>query len=68
MLVRGAAEVGGRGDAAPFDTGAWSLYALGGGEATLHYHTYVVSCSTASPSSTNAHAVADYATLFDDVL
>ncbi len=26
-----------------FDTGAWSLYALGGGEASLHYHTYVVS-------------------------
>ena len=26
-----------------FDTGAWSLYALGGAEANLHYHTYVVS-------------------------
>ena len=26
-----------------FDTGAWSLYALGGAEATLHYHKYVVS-------------------------
>jgi hypothetical protein len=26
-----------------FDTGGWSLYALGGAEATLHYHKYVVS-------------------------
>jgi hypothetical protein len=26
-----------------FDTGAWSLYALNGREATLGYHTYVVS-------------------------
>jgi D-glucuronyl C5-epimerase-like protein len=26
-----------------FDTGAWSLYALGGAEADLHYHKYVVS-------------------------
>jgi D-glucuronyl C5-epimerase-like protein len=26
-----------------FDTGAWSLYALDGSEATLHYHKYVVS-------------------------
>jgi hypothetical protein len=26
-----------------FDTGSWSLYALGGAEATLHYHKYVVS-------------------------
>jgi len=24
-----------------FDTGYWSRYALGGGEATLHYHKYV---------------------------
>ena len=24
-----------------FDTGYWSRYALGGGEATLHYHRYV---------------------------
>ena len=26
-----------------FDTGAWSLYALGGAEASLHYHDFVVS-------------------------
>jgi hypothetical protein len=26
-----------------FDTGYWSLYSLGGEEATLHYHRYVVS-------------------------
>jgi hypothetical protein len=26
-----------------FDTGSWSLYALGGGESTLAYHTYVTS-------------------------
>ena len=26
-----------------FDTGYWSLYALGGGEASLNYHRYVVS-------------------------
>ncbi len=26
-----------------FDTGAWSLYALNGAEATLHYHKYVIS-------------------------
>jgi D-glucuronyl C5-epimerase C-terminus len=25
-----------------FDTGYWSLYSLGGAEATLHYHRYVV--------------------------
>jgi hypothetical protein len=26
-----------------FDTGAWSLYELGGSESSLHYHVYVVS-------------------------
>jgi hypothetical protein len=49
-----------------FDTGAWSLYALGGGEASLHYHTYVVSLlrRLAQLDDTRT-AWGDYATLFD---
>lgn len=44
-----AADVGGRLEASTvallpaFDTGAWSLYAFRGSEASLGYHTYVVS-------------------------
>jgi hypothetical protein len=49
-----------------FDTGAWSRYALGGADADLHYHTYVVSLLTrlAQLDDTRSQWL-DYATLFD---
>jgi hypothetical protein len=52
-----------------FDTGAWSLYSLGGAEAPLKYHTYVVSLleRLAQLDETRTQW-ADYATLFDAYL
>ena len=48
-----------------FDTGAWSLYALGGAEATLKYHTYVVSLLERLAQLDERLEWSEYATLFD---
>ena len=48
-----------------FDTGAWSLYALGGAEAALKYHTYVVSLLERLAQLDDRLEWSEYATLFD---
>jgi hypothetical protein len=48
-----------------FDTGAWSLYALGGPESPLHYHRYVVNLLGRIAASTDDPAWAARAERFD---
>ena len=47
-----------------FDTGYWSLYALGGTEAPLSYHQYVVRLLTLLAKRTQDTTLATYATRF----
>jgi hypothetical protein len=49
-----------------FDTGFWSLYALGGREADLHYHQYVVSLLWKLSGRTGNRAWADDAARLRD--
>jgi D-glucuronyl C5-epimerase C-terminus len=49
-----------------FDTGAWSLYSLGGPEATLEYHKYVVRLLTMLAKRTGDPTFASYAQRFSD--
>ena len=51
-----------------FDTGAWSLYALGGAEAEVKYHSYVVSLLERLAQRTQSPAWADAAARFDSYL
>jgi hypothetical protein len=51
-----------------FDTGYWSLYSLGGDEATLNYHTYVVRLLTMLAKRTGDATFASYAQRFGDDL
>ena len=51
-----------------FDTGYWSLYSLGGGEASLHYHRYVVSLLKTLAQRTQEPAWADWYDRFDRYL
>jgi hypothetical protein len=51
-----------------FDTGYWSLYSLGGGEASLHYHGYVVSLLKTLAQRTQEPAWADWYDRFDRYL
>jgi len=51
-----------------FDTGYWSLYALGGGEAPLGYHKYVVRLLTILVRRTQDPTLATYAQHFGDDL
>ncbi|MDQ3992755.1 MAG: D-glucuronyl C5-epimerase family protein, partial [Actinomycetota bacterium] len=51
-----------------FDTGAWSLYALGGAEAPLKYHSYVVSLLERLAQRTQSPAWADAWARFDSYL
>ncbi len=43
-----------------FDTGYWSLYSLGGAEATLHYHRYVVRLLSILSNRTKDPVLTDY--------
>ena len=47
-----------------FDTGAWSLYSLGGPEATLEYHKFVVRLLTTLARRTHDPAFGSYAQRF----
>jgi hypothetical protein len=47
-----------------FDTGYWSLYSLGGPEATLNYHTYVVTLLAKLAARTKDPFWSQYATRF----
>ena len=49
-----------------FDTGAWSLYSLRGGEATLAYHTYVTSLLWKLADRTGEQRWATWAARFRD--
>jgi D-glucuronyl C5-epimerase C-terminus len=51
-----------------FDTGAWSLYSLGGAEAPLDYHKYVVRLLTTLAKRTADPTFASYAQRFSDDL
>lgn len=51
-----------------FDTGAWSLYALGGPEAPLEYHRYVVRLLTSLAKRTGDATLATYAARFSENL
>ena len=51
-----------------FDTGAWSLYSLGGDEATLEYHKYVVRLLTTLARRTQNPTFVSYAQRFADDL
>jgi hypothetical protein len=51
-----------------FDTGAWSLYALGGAEAPLEYHRYVVRLLTTLAKRSGDPTLATYAQRFSDDL
>jgi hypothetical protein len=51
-----------------FDTGAWSLYSLGGAEATLDYHKYVIRLLTMLAKRTGDPTFASYAQRFSDDL
>lgn len=51
-----------------FDTGAWSLYSLGGPEATLEYHKYVIRLLTMLAKRTGEPTFASYAQRFSDDL
>jgi hypothetical protein len=51
-----------------FDTGAWSLYALGGPEATLEYHKYVVRLLAILAKRTADPAFISYARRFGEDL
>jgi len=51
-----------------FDTGYWSLYSLGGEEASLHYHTYVVSLLRTLAQRTQEQAWSDWYDRFDAYL
>jgi D-glucuronyl C5-epimerase C-terminus len=51
-----------------FDTGAWSLYSLGGAEAPLDYHKYVVRLLTMLTKRTQDPTLASYAQRFSDDL
>lgn len=51
-----------------FDTGSWSLYALGGTEASLHYHSYVVDLLNRLSRLDDRPEWPEYATLFGDDL
>jgi hypothetical protein len=51
-----------------FDTGYWSLYSLGGGEAPLDYHQYVVRLLTILTKRTQDPTLSTYAKRFGDDL
>jgi hypothetical protein len=51
-----------------FDTGAWSLYSLGGAEATLDYHKYVVRLLTTLAKRSQDATLTAYAQRFSDDL
>ncbi len=51
-----------------FDTGYWSLYALGGAEAPLNYHKYVVRLLTILSRRTKDPTLTTYAQRFGDDL
>ena len=51
-----------------FDTGSWSLYSLGGTEASLHYHKYVVDLLKRLSQLDDRPQWLEYATLFGDDL
>jgi hypothetical protein len=51
-----------------FDTGAWSLYSLGGDEATLDYHKFVVRLLTTLAKRTQDPTFVSYAQRFSDDL
>jgi hypothetical protein len=51
-----------------FDTGAWSLYSLGGSEAPLDYHKYVVRLLTTLAKRTQDPTFVSYAQRFGDDL
>src|SRR4051812_31452647 len=51
-----------------FDTGAWSLYSLGGGEAPLNYHKYVVRLLNILAKRTLDPTLTTYAQRFSDDL
>ncbi len=51
-----------------FDTGYWSLYSLGGAEATLHYHRYVVRLLSMLSNRTKDPVLTDYWGRFRDDL
>jgi hypothetical protein len=51
-----------------FDTGAWSLYSLGGAEAPLEYHKFVVRLLTTLAKRTQDATLATYAQRFGDDL
>ena len=48
-----------------FDTGFWSRYALGGGEATLHYHLYVTTLMRTLAERTEEPAWAEWYERFE---
>jgi hypothetical protein len=51
-----------------FNTGYWSLYSLGGAEATLHYHQYVVRLLSMLSNRTKDPVLTDYWNRFRDDL
>ena len=51
-----------------FDTGYWSLYSLGGSEAALNYHSYVVSLLRQLAVQTGETTWSDWQLRFDDQL
>ncbi|HWH54615.1 MAG TPA: D-glucuronyl C5-epimerase family protein [Gaiellaceae bacterium] len=51
-----------------FDTGAWSLYSLGGAEATLEYHKYVVRLLTMLSKRSQDPTLTSYAQRFSNDL
>src|SRR3954470_12775625 len=51
-----------------FDTGSWSLYSLGGTEASLHYHSYVVDLLNRLSQLDDRPEWPEYAALFGDDL
>ncbi len=51
-----------------FDTGSWSLYSLGGTEASLHYHRYVVDLLNRLSQLDDRPEWPEYATIFGDDL
>ena len=51
-----------------FDTGSWSRYSLGGPEATLHYHRYVVNLLRILAARTKDPVLVRYRDRFNDDL
>jgi hypothetical protein len=51
-----------------FDSGSWSLYSLGGTEASLHYHSYVVDLLNRLSQLDDRPEWLEYATIFGDDL